>query len=283
MDHQDPKSRGLIYAARMRYLKSREGRKSGLRLTSDAHDDHLYLTKRERCDPKVLMPPPEVATRSKAFKQAYWKYHCGPIVQSIQGSFASHVREPTNERKERLSWKRRNILEKAHRSEEVMMHRAGMEPSCQGGGGIDLNGSGSSGVESVESVELESDLHERLGRMSLHVVPPTSQSIDDVAVDYDDRTEDRGTSAQSSPNAAQHVEEISPLRDNHRADECDTKPLHHSKQTTERKQEEEAGRGGRRMIRQSRKNSQRTEDDQREGSAFSFLSEWKKEPPKRRW
>jgi hypothetical protein len=51
--NQDPKARGLIYAARMRYLKSRDGRrKSGLQL--DTNDpDNLYLSTPEPADPKV--------------------------------------------------------------------------------------------------------------------------------------------------------------------------------------------------------------------------------------
>jgi hypothetical protein len=83
--NQDPKARGLIYAARMRYLKSRDRRrKSGLQLdTNDS--DNLYLSTPENCDPKILTPPPEVETRSHAFKQAYWRYHVKPVRTNMFG------------------------------------------------------------------------------------------------------------------------------------------------------------------------------------------------------
>jgi hypothetical protein len=89
----------------------------------------------------------------------------------------------------------------------------------------------------------------------------------DVASDKNDSgTNDRGTNALSSPNATQHGDETSRRHNHHRPDDDRVK------QATEWKQEEDAGKGGCRIMRQSRKNAQRTEDDKREGSAFLFLT-----------
>ena len=267
---QDPKSRGLIYAARMRYLHSREGRKSGLRLTGDTRDDHLYLANREQCDPKVLTPPPEVTTRSQAFKRAYWRYHCEPMVQSIEKSFSPKGKELKDERKERLSGKRKEILAKV-RSKAVMTR-------AQSNSGVELNGSSNSGVESEESGDVESELEEQLGRISLNNTSQPSQprglspgrtkmkssSFDFTPKTSDDAKKSRRALIQAPSKTAQTEEEIARLHENHAGGS-----------TGETKH--------RRTVSQPRRNSQRTGGDKQEDSAFSFMSEWKMEPPKKRW
>lgn len=173
--NQDPKARGLIYAARMRYLKSREGRKSGVQL--DTNDDNLYFTKREQCDPKVLTPPPEVETRTHAFKQAYWRYHAKPVIESIEIVFSpAKEKVVKDENKERLKKKRKDILAKVrsreaqHRAELTTRRRVELAVSGDSNSGIELNGnSNSGGVESDESGdEHESTVEEKLGQISLH-------------------------------------------------------------------------------------------------------------------
>jgi hypothetical protein len=292
---QDPKSRGLIYAARMRYLQSREGRRSGLRLTGDGtrqDDDHLYLAKRELCDPGVLTPPPEVTTRSQAFKRAYWRYHCKPIVQSIEKSFPSPPKgkELKDERKERLSRKRVEILAKVRSGcgrQAVMTRRAGMALSGQTNGGIELNGSSNSGIESEESGdENESELEEQLGRITLIATSPPRQpggvspgrtNAKSSSLDFTPRTSD---DANKNRRTTIHAEEET-VRCENQADE--NTPLHDAKQAGEtRREEDDAGRC-RRTVNQPRKNSQRTGGNKQEDSAFSFLSEWKIEPPKKKW
>ena len=288
--NQDPKTRGLIYAARMRYLQSREGRKSGLRLTGDTQDDdHLYLAKREQCDPKVLTPPPEVTTRSQAFKRAYWRYHRKPIVQSIEKSFPSPKgKELTDERRERMSGKRKEILAKVRSScgrQTVMTRRAEMALSGQSSG-IELNGVSNSGMESEESGdEHDSELEVQLGRITLLATSPPyqlggvspgrtntrSSSLDFTPRTSDDSKKNRGTLIQAEGEIG---------RCENQADE--NTPLH-AKQAGETRREEDAGRCRRRTISQPRKNSQRPGGGKQEDSAFSFLSEWKIEPPPKRW
>jgi hypothetical protein len=281
--NQDPKSRGLIYAARMRYLQSREGRKSGLRLTGDTQDDHLYLAKREQCDPNVLTPPPEVTTRSQAFKRAYYGYHCKPIVQSIEKSLSPKGKK--DERKERLSGKREEILAKVRSScgrQTVMTRRAEMALSGQSNSGIELNGCSNSGIESEESRdEHETELEEQLGRITLLATTPPSQprgtnmKCSSPPRTSNDAKKIRRTLIRAS--TAHPGEEIE--RCKNQADE--NKPLH-AKQAGEAEQEDDAGRC-RRTVSQPRKNSQRLGGNKQEESAFSFLSEWKNEPPKKKW
>jgi hypothetical protein len=139
--NQDPKSRGLIYAARMRYLQSREGRKSGLKFASDNRDDQLYLTRHKYCKPGILTTPPEVATCSRAFKQAYWRYHCKLTVRSIQELLPPRGKEPRDNCKERLSGKRQDISAKvrsreAQRSRTVTMRKAEIALSGHGNSSI---------------------------------------------------------------------------------------------------------------------------------------------------
>lgn len=292
---QDPKSRGLIYAARMRYLQSREGRKSGLRLTGDGtrqDDDHLYLAKRELCDPKVLTPPPEVTTRSQAFKRAYWRYHCKPIVQSIEKSFPSPQKgkELKDERKERLSGKRVEILAKVRSGcgrQTVMTRRAEMALSGQTNGGIKLNGSSNSGIESEESGdEHEPELEEQLGRITLLATSPPRQpggvspgrtNTKSSSLDITPRTSD---DAKRNHRTIIHAEEEEIARCENQA--VENTPLPDSKQAGETRREDDGGRC-RRTVNQPRKISQRTGGNKQEDSAFSFLSEWKIEPPKKRW
>ena len=292
---QDPKSRGLIYAARMRYLQSREGRRSGLRLTGDGtgrDDDHLYLAKREPCDPGVLTPPPEVTTRSQAFKRAYWRYHRKPMVQSIEKSFPPSPqkgKELKDERGERLSGKRVEILARVRSGcgrQAVMTRRAGMALRGQAYGGIELNGSSNSGMESEESGdEHESELEEQLGRITLLATSPPHQpggaspgrtNTKSSSLDFTPRTSD---DARKNRRTTTHAEEEIARCEN-QADE--NTPLHDAKQAGETGRKDDAGRC-RRTVNQPKKDSQRTGGGKREDSAFSFLSEWKIEPPKKRW
>jgi hypothetical protein len=164
-----------------------------------------------------------------------------------------------------------------------------------------LNRTSNSGIELGESVdEHESNLEEQLGQISLLAVlpEPPSQSTDDVAVgglltsrtkmksssslDFmqktsDDREKNRGAMLQPSPKTAKLAKETLRRIENQAGKNTQL----HSKQAGEMKQEGDAGRS-RRMVSQSRKNSQCAEGGQ-EDSSFSFLYDWKKESPKKRW
>ena len=60
----------------------------------------------------MLSPPPEVETRSHAFKQAYWRYHAKPVMESIENAFSPTKQREVSPSKDRLMKKRRDILAK---------------------------------------------------------------------------------------------------------------------------------------------------------------------------
>jgi len=117
----------------MQYLKSREGRikskkqrrKSSLDLF-DLHQSHSHIAEEPQfscldeklhgpCTPEILVPPSELMTRPRAFRQAYWKHHCKPTVRAIEKLEIYQI----DERKERLNKKRREILAKIRSKEKA--------------------------------------------------------------------------------------------------------------------------------------------------------------------
>lgn len=178
MSNQDPKVRGLIYAARMRYLKSRDGRrKSGLQL--DTNDSvNLYLSTPEQCDPKILTPPPEVETRSHAFKQAYWRYHAKPVMESIEKAFSPAKQRDASPSKYRLMKKRRDILAK-NKVREVQL-RADLfrrKIETKESGDNDVESDEESGDENKNSSGLDDDLAASLQAPAVSSSPSSSAAI----------------------------------------------------------------------------------------------------------
>lgn len=168
-------SRSILYHCRMQFLKSREGgnrgkqrRKSSLDLFG--HDIFEASEKNNRpqfscldekvhgpCAPEILIPPAELMTRPRAFRQAYWRYHCKPTVRAIEKLEISQA----NERKERLNKKRREILAKMRAKEKVRR-----EKDIRRRAERVLNRN--HGIESEESGDdSESELEEQLGMMTL--------------------------------------------------------------------------------------------------------------------
>ena len=170
-------SRSIMYHCRMQYLKSREGgnrgkqrRKSSLDLfgldvfeASEKNDRPQFSCLDEKvhgpCTPEILVPPCELMTRPRAFRQAYWKHHCKPTIRAIE-KLEMHQMD---ERKERLNKKRKEILAKIRAKEKVRR-----EKDIRRRAERVLNRHTNSGIESEESGDdSESELDEQLGNMSL--------------------------------------------------------------------------------------------------------------------
>ena len=195
MSNQDPKARGLIYAARMRYLKSRDGRrKSGLQLdTNDS--DNLYLSTPEQCDPKVLTPPPEVETRSHAFKQAYWRYHAKPVMESIENAFSPAKQREVSPSKDRLVKKRRDILAK-NKIREIQ-RRADLfrrKTETKESGDNDVESGEGSGDEDKDSSGLDDDL----AQLSLQAPVVSSSPSSSAAIGRSERTSSNSLDSKTS-------------------------------------------------------------------------------------
>ena len=130
----------ILYHSRMQYLKSRDNnstnrkqkRKSSLDLfhsTQDNADTTQFSCLDEKvhgpCTPEILVPPSELMTRSRSFRQAYWKHHAKPTIREVEKLDIKSI----DERKERLNHKRREILERirtkeAHKRQQDMRRRA---------------------------------------------------------------------------------------------------------------------------------------------------------------
>lgn len=164
-----------MYHCRMQYLKSREGglrgkqrRKSSFGLemfepTERNHDAPQFSCLDEKvhgpCTPEILVPPSELMTRPRAFRQAYWRHHCKPTVRAIEKLELSQ----SNERKNRLNKKRKEILAKIRAKEKVRR-----EKDIRRRAERVLNHHSDGGIESDDSRdESESELEEQLGMMNL--------------------------------------------------------------------------------------------------------------------
>lgn len=168
-------SRSILYHCRMQFLKSREGgnrgkqrRKSSLDLfgldmieASEKNTRPQFSCLDEKvhgpCAPEILVPPAELMTRPRAFRQAYWRHHCKPTVRAIQKLEISQA----NERKEHLNKKRKEILAKMRAKEKIRR-----EKDIRRRAERVLNRN--HGIESEESADdSESELEEQLGMMNL--------------------------------------------------------------------------------------------------------------------
>ena len=122
----------LMYHCRMQYLKSRDGQRpkpKSRRRTStinifevgEKSEEPTFSCLDEKvhgpCTPEILLPPPELTTRPRAFKQAYWKHHSKPAVRAVERLEIYHP----DERKERLNKKRADILAKIRSKEKVRL------------------------------------------------------------------------------------------------------------------------------------------------------------------
>jgi hypothetical protein len=117
----------LVYHSRMQYLK-REGckrnsdnnnnNKQRRRMSSyDIFDDNLPSLSQEQlqpCSREILLPPNELMTRTQSFRHAYWEHHFQPTTRNIKQIFPK-----TNDRTERLSKKRKEIIAKLQAHEKA--------------------------------------------------------------------------------------------------------------------------------------------------------------------
>lgn len=109
----------LVYHSRMQYLK-RDGSVSvstkPRRRRSSILDDNLPSLSQEQLNPvskEILLPPNELMTRTQSFRHAYWEHH-SPDPRNIKQVFPK-----VNERTERLSKKRKEIIAKLHAHEKA--------------------------------------------------------------------------------------------------------------------------------------------------------------------
>lgn len=117
----------LVYHSRMQYLK-RDGckrnsdisttNKRGRRRSSyDILEDNLPSLSQEQlqpCSRDILLPPNELMTRTQSFRHAYWEHHFQPTTRNIKKVFPQ-----VNERTERLSMKRKEIIAKIQAHEKA--------------------------------------------------------------------------------------------------------------------------------------------------------------------
>lgn len=110
----------LVYHSRMQYLK-RDGCKGNSNIISsnkqqrrrssyNVMEDNLPSLSQEQlqpCSRDILLPPNELMTRTQSFRHAYWQHHFQPTTRNIKQVFP-----PVNERTERLSKKRKEIIAK---------------------------------------------------------------------------------------------------------------------------------------------------------------------------
>ena len=118
----------LVYHSRMQYLKARarddttntnNNNKQQRRRSSTFNilEDNLPSLSQEQLEPcsrDILLPPNELMTRTQSFRQAYWEHHYQPTTRGIKQIFPE-----TNERTERRSKKRKEILAKLIANEKM--------------------------------------------------------------------------------------------------------------------------------------------------------------------
>src|SRR6056300_1757716 len=116
----------LVYHSRMQYLKARArddttntNNKQHRRRSSTFNilEDNLPSLSQEQLEPclrDILLPPNELMTRTQSFRQAYWEHHYQPTTRGIKQVFPE-----TNERTERRSKKRKEILAKLIANEKM--------------------------------------------------------------------------------------------------------------------------------------------------------------------
>ena len=118
----------LVYHSRMQYLKARprgdtttntNNNKQQRRRSSTFNilEDNLPSLSQEQLEPcsrDILLPPNELMTRTQSFRQAYWEHHYQPTTRGIKQVFPE-----TNERTERRSKKRKEILAKLIANEKM--------------------------------------------------------------------------------------------------------------------------------------------------------------------
>ena len=116
----------LVYHSRMQYLK-RDGcncnrnnastKQRRRRSSYDIFDDNLPSLSQEQlqpCSREILLPPNELMTRTQSFRHAYWEHHFQPTTRNIKQVFPE-----VNERTERLSKKRKEIIAKLQAHEKA--------------------------------------------------------------------------------------------------------------------------------------------------------------------
>lgn len=171
----DATSRKLLYSARMKFLKSREGGKRGKRQTfrrkssldlfdfggtSENEEVQFSVLKiKQPISSDLLEPPQELMTRQRSFKRAYWKHHAKEARTSVEELGLQHV----DERKEMLNRKREEIRAKLREKERVRR-----EEDLRKRANRVLNRE--AGIESDDEEEEEdedSELEDQIGMMSL--------------------------------------------------------------------------------------------------------------------
>eukprot|EP00985_Skeletonema_marinoi_P030244 scaffold31226_cov153-Skeletonema_marinoi.AAC.1 len=117
----------LVYHSRMQYLKREGCKRNSVNSTNnkqrrrmstyDIFDDNLPSLSQEQlqpCSRDILLPPNELMTRTQSFRHAYWEHHFQPTTRNIKQIFPK-----VNERTERLSKKRKEIIAKLQAHEKA--------------------------------------------------------------------------------------------------------------------------------------------------------------------
>lgn len=273
-------SRGIMYHCRMQYLKSREGgsRKSRRKGSLDIlgvgcdNDKPQFPCLDERihapCSSEILVPPNELQTRTKAFRQAYWRYHCQPTLKGIKKLEFSQL----DERTERLNTKRREILTKIQATE-----KARRETELRRRAERVMNHS----VESEESDESDSEIiaspvseQRDLGRVTF---PPPIQAKDDKS--------STGSASSNRKKLRSSMIGLSAIRTKRTNDSGLNLPQLNNNGTRNgpRRTLDHAALSTHREGSRGKENGKEIENDLADNS-FSFLSDWGKQEKRRiRW
>ncbi len=264
----DSASRAIMYQCRMRYLRSRESGARHIRtrrkgstdvLIADFENEKPQLPGLDKnvygpCSPEILRPPAEVMTRTKAFRHAYWEYHCKPASKRVKKLQI----EESNDR-ERLNTKRQEIWSKIKanersRREAEIRQRAEMVINQA----LDYQESDESDSETTESTPISIS---NQSEIECGGVPSPHDDIDDEStVTSYSKNHKRMTASISSPfNLINEAESRS------------GQP--HAALSNERNNFKSSG-----------SNKMQEEDDIPEDSIFAFLTDWTKTEKRRiRW
>ena len=112
-------ARGIMYHSRMRYLKARDGpgRKTTLgnrasEIIGENSSLGICTSQHFPCSSENLVPPSELMTRQRSFKQLYWKYH-PPNTQIRKMEFLRKKEDPIAKKKREAIFERIRAAEMA--------------------------------------------------------------------------------------------------------------------------------------------------------------------------
>eukprot|EP00569_Conticribra_weissflogii_P010628 CAMPEP_0171386766 /NCGR_PEP_ID=MMETSP0879-20121228/39660_1 /TAXON_ID=67004 /ORGANISM="Thalassiosira weissflogii, Strain CCMP1336" /LENGTH=256 /DNA_ID=CAMNT_0011899085 /DNA_START=110 /DNA_END=877 /DNA_ORIENTATION=- len=256
-----------MYQCRMRYLRSREGgarhnrsRRKGSTdvLMADFENEAPQLPGLNKklhgpCSPEILRPPAELMTRAKAFRHAYWEYHCEPTTKRVKKlQFAESTdRERFNVKRQEI-WSKIKANERSKREAEIRQ-RAEMVINQA----LNYQESDESDSETTELTPISMANQSEIETEG--VTPPQDDTDDDSTVKTYSKTCEK--MAVSTPSPLAMIEAGSRSK------------RHHAEFLKERKNSRSSGR-----------DKVSAEDDIPDNSIFSFLTDWTKMEKRRiRW